>query len=328
MKKLYLSAGVIVGLIIGAGLMLDAATRSSTWPPFNTTTDINKLAVIGTSGYPGFTDSPQVLTLTGPSGATNLNVVVPTGATFHLKDPGATGELTYSAGSSFSLTGVGMSFFGGASIQGGSFAFTQASGSNLVKSTNSAARSLVFQPIGAATDLAVINTSTNSFSIRGTNTNDSATAGFVGETMTLSLPFASRVALSASLTSCNLGAATCPSTGGTQSITLTPGDWICTAQVQFPTGSTGGTLTNVIAAITPTTVVNLGTVDVVPSGGQVKADFTIPSGAIGSNQGPSVTIPPIHINVASNTPYFVVARSTFTVGAVFIAGFMQCTRDR
>jgi hypothetical protein len=168
-----------------------------------------------------------------------------------------------------------------------------------------------------------------SYDRSGIPTGDEACTGCVGEVMTLNVPSGSAVPLSASGAVCNLGAATCPTTGGTQSISLTPGDWSCAGHVNFPTGSTGATASRFVAAITPTSA-SIGGIGAIgdPEGGGARAEFVTGSTTIGTNVGPSVVVPPFRVLLSSTTPYYLAASATYSAGAVSIAGWLQCRRMR
>jgi hypothetical protein len=168
-----------------------------------------------------------------------------------------------------------------------------------------------------------------SYDRTGIPTADEACVGCVGEVLTLNVPSASAVPLSASNTACNLGAATCPSTGGAQSLTLTPGDWSCTGHVNFITGGTGATASRFVAAVTTTSgsVTGIGALGN-PDGGGSRSEFNWASSTIGNGVGPSLVIPPFQVLVSSNTPYYLTALATYSAGAISICGWMQCRRMR
>lgn len=162
----------------------------------------------------------------------------------------------------------------------------------------------------------------------GTATGGTAAAGYVGETLRLTRVQSAAIGLS-SATTCNVGAATCPSTGGTQSITLTPGDWSCQSMVGFTTGSATSVtaMRNCISATSAT--LPAADTTAVPTTGE--ACSQVSQAADVTSAGEVVlSIPPYQVTVTAGATkvLYLVARASFTVSTLTTYGSLECRRMR
>ncbi len=163
-------------------------------------------------------------------------------------------------------------------------------------------------------------TGTGGNPIHGTNTNDAASAGYVGETLSQS-----RV----------LSAATGVTTNTTLNVTasqivLTAGDWLIRAAVgvQFNTGTTCSAFTIAISA-TSATLPASDTSDAPNSSGEMRVNQEQqPASAAGSGATMALIIPSYRVSVSGSTTLYLVARATFLVSTLTTFGWYQATRIR
>ncbi len=146
--------------------------------------------------------------------------------------------------------------------------------------------------IGTGTDCFVITKTTLAVSIRGTNTNDSASAAFVGEYIE---------GLVSSPT--NVPAAT-TIVGDLTSISLTAGDWDVSATVLL-NDNAGSTATFLDAGIG--TASGTGTTGMLPGINNLRCAGTNAAGI-------SVSIPPYRVSQAGTNTYYFKAAVTYTGG--------------
>lgn len=148
---------------------------------------------------------------------------------------------------------------------------------------------------------------------KGSATNDSAAAGYVGELITATVASGSAVSLTTA-TSANV-----------TSISLTAGDWDCTAQVVHNAAATTSiTLLQIgISATTATLLTQAG-------GSGIGTDplaiwrqaAAVPGGALTTN------ITDVRVSLAGTTTIFLVANDTFTVSTLTAYGTLRCRRMR
>ena len=143
----------------------------------------------------------------------------------------------------------------------------------------------------------------------GTNTNDNAAAGEIGEFIDSQLPLASAVALTTSVTA------------NITSISLTAGDWDVSAIANFlPAGSTN--ITQLIGGISTTSA----TID--PSDNFFRhTQLNFPSFVPGASAS-GVPTPVVRISVATTTTIYLVARGLFTVSTLSGYGRISARRVR
>ena len=149
--------------------------------------------------------------------------------------------------------------------------------------------------------------------IFGTQTNDNAASGIVGEIITATVVSGSAVALTTTVTA------------NVTSISLTTGDWDITAQVDFLIGATTS-LTQLNSSISLTT----GTLSPQTGGSGLGTDATatanwaamIPAGNIFQNAGP------VRLSISATTTVFLVAQSTFTISTNAAYGTIRARRMR
>lgn len=148
---------------------------------------------------------------------------------------------------------------------------------------------------------------------KGTATNDSATAGNIGEQIIANLATGSAVSLST-------GAA-----ANVISISLTAGDWDVSGCIVFKPGATTS-ITILGAAIS-------GTTGAVPAviGQNSGNDFLVQDSTAafvpGANDD-SVVIPPIRVSLSGTTTTFLVAKATFSISTLNAYGQIRARRVR
>lgn len=143
----------------------------------------------------------------------------------------------------------------------------------------------------------------------GTVTNDSATAGSVGELISGTV-VANTTSLSTG-TSVNVGTGT--------NITLTAGDWDCDGAVNFTYGATTS-ITNLAGGVSTTT----GTLPAQDSFFDYETAAQVPTaGAVAT-----WVVPTARVSVAGSTSVFLVTQATFTVSTVKAGGTIRCRRMR
>lgn len=145
---------------------------------------------------------------------------------------------------------------------------------------------------------------TVSAGIKGTATNDSATAGNVGQVSTSTVTIASGTSLTTA-TAANI-----------RTLSLTAGDWMVSGNVNF--GATTATVTGTSAGISSTSATLPTDGTEVYSGVQV----TVVS------ETDSVTLPAKEISLASTTTIYLVGKSTFSAGSVKAGGSITAVRIR
>ena len=147
--------------------------------------------------------------------------------------------------------------------------------------------------------------------ILGTTSNDSATAGQVGEIITATVASGAAVAL------------TTATPANVTSISLTAGDWDVAGLIDFnPAATTSITQLNTSISLTTAT---LGTQ---PGGSGLGADPTtiftqaasVPNGVIGLDAGP------VRVSIAATTTVYLVAQGTFTVSTMTAYGTIRARR--
>jgi len=159
--------------------------------------------------------------------------------------------------------------------------------------------------IGAATGASVSNT--GGVAIQGTNTNDSAAAGYVGEYISSEVLVGSAVSLT------NGGTAT------VTSISLTAGDWDVSGNVWTSIGA--GTLTQTINAAISTTAATLPT----RPGSGASTQIILGTGVSAASGVPTGTR---RVSLASTTTVYLVVYTEFTVSTLAAYGFIGARRVR
>lgn len=165
------------------------------------------------------------------------------------------------------------------------------------------------------TDLLQV-TNTLGTAIRGTTSNDTAAAGFVGERQKLSLPYASANSLTND-TEENLNG----------SITLTPGQWQISGSVWFDLAATTSLTQLLIGTSTVSATFGAGSPFGVPdSNGQITVIHSQAASVPGSSM--SLDIPTFSINIASSVTLYLVVRAKFTVSTCSACGYLEAVRIR
>lgn len=143
--------------------------------------------------------------------------------------------------------------------------------------------------------------------LQGTNTNDSAAAGNVGEYVSASVASASAVTLTTST----------PLT--VTSISLTAGDWDVSGAVYFTPGATTS-FTQFLASISATN----NTLDLT-AGNYNIFGFTA---TVNGGQDFSQVTPPVRVSLAGTTTYYIVAQSAFSASTMKAFGNIRARRVR
>lgn len=140
--------------------------------------------------------------------------------------------------------------------------------------------------------------------VRGTNTNDNAAAGFVGEVISSTIASGAAVSLTSTVTA------------NITSISLTAGDWDVSGYVQFTSAATtsitllaGGV--SITSATIATDSFRIPTAAFVPGAGNIRN-----------------TIPTTRVSLAATTTYYLVASATFTVDTLAASGSILARRAR
>lgn len=153
----------------------------------------------------------------------------------------------------------------------------------------------------------VLVASTGATSIKGTTTNDSASAGDVGEYISSTVLIGSAVALSSGVAA------------NITSISLTAGDWDVSGSVwTSPAGGTTSTLTIGGISTTSATQPTFGT-----PGGSSYINISTGAGA-----GLGLGIAPTRISIASTTTVYLVTTITFAVSTMSAYGGIAARRAR
>lgn len=162
------------------------------------------------------------------------------------------------------------------------------------------------------TDLLVV-TNTEGTDIRGTTTNDTAAAGFVGEVITAVLAFADRESLSS-------GAA-----NTIASASITAGQWLLCGDIHFEAG-TASAITELLAAVNTTTdAIPASTSLANPSSGLMRTQ--VDDGLAALDGGWDVPIPCFSLSLSATTTYYLVARAAFS-DTLAASGYFQAIRLR
>lgn len=390
-------------LALATTLGVGAATRMATLPPYDPTADIGKVAVVGSSGYLGWSTASGVSgAVVGPTASTNTDLAQFSGTTGKvLVDSGIpsanvvlvsrgvlagtgltvtnsgllTADITMSLASGTTKSVMGVTGATGSPTSIASSADGQVlrrassvigwgqialnDGTNAVTGalaianggTAGATAASGFQNLSPQTtkgDLIGFSTVPLRFAVGttgqllgsdstaasgllwtsqhiGTATNDAATAGYVGETFLLSKVRSAGPALSTG-TVCNVGATSCPATGGTQSITVTAGDWQICAGVGYKTAATTS-YTSIDFAVSKTSNTMPGAdVLYVPTAGEMRGGWNAPATVPVNDLG--FTMPCYRASFSSSTALFLVADMTFTVSTVNVYGYLEARRMR
>lgn len=156
---------------------------------------------------------------------------------------------------------------------------------------------------------------------KGTATNDAASAGYIGETMTISRVYSSKTTLSSG-TAVNIGTTT--------SITLTPGDWEIHAWGGFETGASTTVSELDIAVSATSATLPAGDAFFCPnSSGEAWATATYNAFVFGGGQN-GLALVPYRVVIASGQTQtlYLVGKSIFGVSTMKVWGFMEARRMR
>ena len=176
----------------------------------------------------------------------------------------------------------------------------------LLDDTTAAAARTTLGAVGltGTENVAGVKTFTSGAPIKGTATNDSAAAGYIGEVISSAVLFGSAVS------------ATSGNNLNVTSISLTAGDWDVAAFVGFLFGS-NASLTEMTGSSSTVSVTQ-------------QSPSSLQSAAYVQVNGSSNIIPTPYkrISLASTTTIYLVGRATFTVGTVGIYGTISARRAR
>ncbi len=153
--------------------------------------------------------------------------------------------------------------------------------------------------------------------LKGTNTNDNAATGYVGEHFIQSRTILDKTPLTSGV-KVNVTAS---------NITLTAGDWLIGGSVSFDSAVTT-TFTILDAAISKTsaTLPSTSTISV-PTAGEYWNESRPETGAAGGVQQ-TLTIPPYRVSLSSSTNFYLVGGATFAVSTADIYGSFWAWRVR
>lgn len=158
--------------------------------------------------------------------------------------------------------------------------------------------------------------STSSAILLGSTTNDSASAGYVGE-----------VAVGTVLRSAanGLADATAENIGTGTNLSLTAGDWIVSAAVGFV--ATTATVTSVDWGIATTSATFPGTDTLaVPTANEVRGTDTL--GITLTSVEKTYAISAFRVTLAATTTLYLIAKAGFSAGAVSVYGSINARRAR
>lgn len=164
--------------------------------------------------------------------------------------------------------------------------------------------------IVADTTAALSRSGNGGIPIQGTNTNDSASAGQIGEVISSAVLFGSAVSL------------TSPNALNVTSISLTAGDWIVEGHVAFlPTATTSITVLAGGISLTTNTLPAAGVLN--EGAFRIQRPAFVPLAGFQSN-----TVPSARISINATTTVFLVAQATFTVSTLTAYGAIRARRVR
>lgn len=291
------------GLAGGGALSSDIAIGMST---------IGAYSVLGASGATGFPSA--IGAATGNKFLQSTNAATPTlkWDSILLSSVGVTGQLAIGNGGTNSATaGSGFQNLSPQTTKGDLVSFATAPVRQAVGASGSVLTAYPGQSSG-------IGWSTSTTTIWGTQTNDNATAGYVGETLNCS-----RAQGGTGFTSGTPG--NICSTGG-NSITLTPGDWQVSGACGFlPGGSTSITVMDCAVSKTSATLPSAATL-ADPSAGEIW--MTHRQAASVNGNYITFSIPSFRVSVSASTPLYLVAGATFTVSTMSGYGYLEARRMR
>jgi hypothetical protein len=155
----------------------------------------------------------------------------------------------------------------------------------------------------------IIPRSTGAVAIRGSGTNDSAFAQYVGEHISALLDIGAETALASAAAKTVV------------SISLSPGDWDVTASIGFVAGATTNVLRHQASLSTVNNTLNL-------SLGRW-ASRAFGSGQVpGNNARDTLTIPPYRFSLSAPTFIHLVAEAVFADSTYSVAGYLRARRVR
>lgn len=233
--------------------------------------------------------------------ATNNNFSVTLNASATLSNPsngvaGESGQIAITQGASTAYSfGVGTSWLS-----------TNGAAQNVNQTLSSV--SLLSYYVVDSTHVWYSIATNNGTPVYGTQTNDNAAAGYVGEFQTTALASGSAVALTTTTTANVL----------TQS--LTAGDWDCWGVVDFHEATT--TNTTLLLYGISTTSATLGSADTYAS------TVFLSAGQVTTNGDYRNVVPMQRISLASTTNVYLVAQATFTISTNAAYGSIFCRRAR
>jgi hypothetical protein len=150
---------------------------------------------------------------------------------------------------------------------------------------------------------------TGGVGLQGTNTNDSTSAGYVGEYIQSIVPVGSAIALI---------------NGGSSNVTtlsVSPGDWDLNAAIVF-TGNAATTVNYIVGSISTTSAT--------PNGAafQINGVFLNNTTAFNNGLTPSTPVGPIRVSLNATTTFYAVAVSQFTTSTCSAFGGLTARRRR
>lgn len=167
------------------------------------------------------------------------------------------------------------------------------------------------------TNLIRIDPTNTGVAIHGTNTNNAASVGFVGEVISSTVPFASRISLTTA-TPINI-----------TSITLTAGNWDISASVGFVPGSnTNMTSIQTAVSLTSATLPGNAAYWSATSNGELREENEFGTGGqvFTGNFVPGLSMGSYSVSLSTSKTFYLVAQSAFSVSTNQVIGRIQGIR--
>lgn len=298
-----------VSIVAGTGLSGGGALSSNVTIGMST---IGAYSVLGASGATGFPSAISAVTGNKFLQSTNGSIPSLKWDSILLSSVGVTGQLAIGNGGTNSATaGSGFQNLSPQTTKGDLISYSTAP----IREPVGASGSILTSYPGNASG---IGWSTATTRIWGTQSNDSAVAGYVGETLNCS-----RAQGGTGFTSGTPG--NICSTGG-NSITLTPGDWQVSGACGFlPGGTTSITAMECAVSKTSATLPS-ASVLADPTSGEIWMTYRQPATVNGNYI--TFSIPAFRVSVNTNTTIYLVAGATFTISTMSGYGYLEARRMR
>lgn len=165
-------------------------------------------------------------------------------------------------------------------------------------------------------------TNTAGVTLSGTNTNDSAAAGKIGEVLSNQESRTNAHSLSGAINVFDTN-----STNGTTKLTLTAGDWEVSGYVviAYSTATVSGGSFDLSISQTSATSSGVNTFGNASNNGEVRMRTTEPAGI---NFEKAYAFSPIRVSLSGSQDYYLVADAAFSVGSATVYGTIKARRVR